>query len=766
MSHYRERAPHWRRGMLAVVALAIGAPAWAVDYDALSRGLQQLQRVLEQNDRDNELREAQERADEARRQADQQRRAQQDAAARQRERQQELAGLTPPAEWAGQLVFHRRQLERGNRAASGPRPTFDITSNGTVGVAQDGRRLGYVNLSNQLVIRDLPGGRERVLREGLNKDVGWSVSFVGERSILLNGGFSRNGYIELMDGDGQRLQLWQGGDFQAYPTEGRLQVQQASYYPDKYCKGVWLYDERGQMVQQLVLSSKVDTCWPRAGADGSLEVVTVEGNTLTYYVNGERRQSFRGDTRRGDSTTPLVYGYIGTLPYLVSYLNGDENTREPFQVWDLAQGKPLCQIARRGLAWLLADKQGHAYITSPPQRVSLPDCQTTAIAATGKLTLDGDLGWIHQPETGVISVLALSSNQEKFRLQSRFREDGLYVQRLPDQPRYLAVGPWSWNAKGGQNVQIFDLDNGTLARELPGGLNWNSSFSTRAEIVDGNWHTQGWPIVLGARAEPAADPQQFLAGMKKDKYESTADYRARVAKLTLPYQMDIQVKDYDADGGYFVGEWRDVPIGVPVPPAQARQLDGQTTLSLKGQLAVLDENFLMLRDASVMLPDGGTLPLANKAAAPAAAAAPKPTLALAKPPLAAKGKPVAASCNGTLDYLAPQLRAYTSPELAEVRRTILGSNMGQMLAEARQQGATADTVQQLVEQAEQAASEAATTAEQSDGGGNSIQRADNGTLPLQWPCEGIHASAVCVYVMHKWEALTYRELGKALARCN
>ncbi|TJZ66663.1 hypothetical protein [Chitiniphilus eburneus] len=753
--------------MLVAMALTIGTPAWAVDYDALSRGLQQLQRVLEQNDRDNELREAQEQAEQARRQAEQQRRAQQEASAKQRNRDQELAGLTPPAEWAGQPVFHRRQLERGDRAATEPRPAFDITSNGTVGMSQDGKRLGYVNLSNQLVIRELPGGRERVLREGLNKEVGWSVYFVGERSILLNGGFAKNGYVELMDGDGQRLQLWQGGDFQAYPVEGRLQVQRASYYPDKYCKGVWLYDERGQVVQQLVPPSRVDSCWPRAGADGSLEVVTVDGNTLTDYFNGERRQSFRGDTRHGDSSSPLIYSYVGTLPYLVSYLNGDENSREPFQLWDIAQGKALCQIARRGLAWLTADKQDNVYITRPPQRVSLPDCQVTALAASGTLTLDGDLGWIHQPETGAISVLTLPSNQEKYRLQSPFRDDSLYAQRLPGQQRYLAVGMWSWNVKGGQTMQIFDLENGTLAREQPGGLSWNSHFSTRADIVDGHWHTQGWPIALGGKAEPSADPQQFLASMKKDKYESTAEYRARVAQLTLPYQMEIGVKDYDADGGYFVGEWRGVPIGVPVPPAQARRLDGQTTLSLKGQLAVLDENFLMLRDASVLLPDGGTLPLATRAAASAATALPKPTLALAKPPLvAAKGKQAAASCNGTLDYLAPQLRAYTSPELAEVRRTILGSNMAQMLAEARQQGATADVVQQMVDQAEQAASEAATTAEQSDGGGNSIQRADNGTLPLQWPCEGIHASSVCAYVLHKWEALTYRELGQAMARCN
>lgn len=41
----------------------------------------------------------------------------------------------------------------------------------------------------------------------------------------------------------------------------------------------------------------------------------------------------------------------------------------------------------------------------------------------------------------------------------------------------------------------------------------------------------------------------------------------------------------------------------------------------------------------------------------------------------------------------------------------------------------------------------------------------NGTLPLRFPCVGIHNAAVCAYIMNKWGAQFYREAKAKLSQC-
>ena len=128
----------------------------------------------------------------------------------------------------------------------------------------------------------------------------------------------------------------------------------------------------------------------------------------------------------------------------------------------------------------------------------------------------------------------------------------------------------------------------------------------------------------------------------------------------------------------------------------------------------------------------------------------------------------AGRCAPSLDYLAPQMRPYSDPNLAALRAEILGSSVSGMLAEVKAQGGSAQSAvgasNRQAEEFEKTAREAADSANQTDGGpGNSIRSVDNGTLPLSWSCNGMHAAAVCAYIINKWGALMSRESARQFA---
>ncbi|MDM8357385.1 hypothetical protein [Pandoraea communis] len=195
--------------------------------------------------------------------------------------------------------------------------------------------------------------------------------------------------------------------------------------------------------------------------------------------------------------------------------------------------------------------------------------------------------------------------------------------------------------------------------------------------------------------------------------------------------MEVAVRDYNADGSYFSGTYQGVPISVPMPGTQARRLDGMTSLNVKGQLSVVDEDFLELRSASITLQDGSLVPvpqskLPARRAVRADAAATTPGAMLktsAAASGAAKGGSASAECRGDFSYLAPNLRAYTNSDLAQARQAILTTSVPETLVDMRRKGVTMAAVNQRIPELDDAANQAAQTANQTDGGGNSIQKA-------------------------------------------
>lgn len=748
------KPPALRPFVLTLAAL-LALPAAASDSAAVLRGLQQIQSIIEKSERDAaralEAQERQEAAEMQRLQALQAQEAKQKQAREaetRRARDAELAALTPPASWSGNLVVHRRLLQA---APSDPQqPSFSIAGTDTVSIASDGGSLVYLAEDRRLILRELPSGRERVLRSDLNRDSWYSPSLPdGSRTLLLYGG---NG-AELMDLQGGRLQQWLEADVSAWASERGIVVTKQQVYPERFCRWVAHHDVRtGQVLQRLSLNPQAERCIARVNREGQLDVLAMDGDTLTHYVGGQQAQRFRGDSRRGDSNTHLVYNFIGELPYAVSYLHASEPNGEPYRVWDLAAGKLLCEIPRGNQGLLTATPEGDAYITTPPALVKLPSCESTLLAHNGTLSIEGGLAFQYQPGEVLVRTLPDLAVKHRLAVGVADKQGGVALRRLPGQPRYLAVGPWQWNAQEGDVTEFFDLEEGKRAQALPGALSISGPYTVlgkRGFRSGEETSSRFWKVSLGDTRPDTT--QTFLAALKKDKYETAAEYRARTRALSAPFEMDVQVRDYNAEAGHFVGEWRGVPIGIPLPAVQARRLDGISPLTIKGQLAPVDEGFLELRDASIQLPDGGSLPLPRKPLPPraGATAADTPAAGVRTATSPAPKKQQATGCKSTLAHLAPQLRPYTDPLLAEVRQAIIGSPV---------QREAADTAQQSAVQAESSAAEAAQTARDTDGGGNSIARVDAGNLPLNWSCEGIHASAVCMYIAHRWEALAYREI--------
>lgn len=145
---------------------------------------------------------------------------------------------------------------------------------------------------------------------------------------------------------------------------------------------------------------------------------------------------------------------------------------------------------------------------------------------------------------------------------------------------------------------------------------------------------------------------------------------------------------------------------------------------------------------------------------------PQPPIAL-PPNLASQ-----ASCNGTLEFLAPLLRPYRTAQLQTTRRELLSQSIPAAITAAKQQGFDKPrAIQAMRQQAaafDTSAAEAAQTADQTDGRGSvSIPQARADQLPLDFPCDetSIHASSVCTFIISRWTSLAVRAESTLFERC-
>lgn len=768
--------------LFAVVASTVMSTAGATDWAALQRGFEALRPLAQQMDRDSENRRRQQEQDEARKEAERQRKAaaeaqakaaeaqkiREDLAKREADTQRENALLSPPPEWAALPVIHRRILDR---KASGGQGGADqeFSTKSKVAFSTDGQRAAYVNSKGDLVVRKLPSGVEQVVRKNVVLQDSSLFHFVGSELIQFKPDWKEPG--ELFDFQGNTIQSKYGT---AADYHGRIVV--TEYEKNKsesMCQGVAEYDYRGTLVSRLDLAGQGYTsCQPIFHKTPQLEVITLnKNNEVSRWVADQKIQSFKVSGPGRIDALPLGREYVQTSHYR-------DYTYEEVGIWDTQTGKKLCTLP--GVA-MLGSEAGHVYVSGAASIVDVRTCKTHPIGVGSITSFDEDYVTIYDESTGVISVLNSKSLQQVRSIETK--RTGKMVVRRPKGADVVYIGPNFYGNKAGGTTIVYDIKSGAALKEVPGWLSYYGDYTVDdAQVPDNTVHTVKAWFLRPTPAASSSELQKFVEILKRDKYETSSEYRKRAEKASLPYQLDIDVKDYHADGSYFEAQYQGVSFGVPMPPAQARKLDGQARLTVSGQLRMLDEEFMIMRSATIKTADGTTISVpeskvpARRTPVGAAEAALKSSAQPASAGGASgvgqvmaikTGNKAAGSCSGNFGYLASQLPAFTDSSLATARSTLLSQNIETLATELKGHGRTVSALEEPIAEGERVAAEAEQTAIQTYGGSgpSSIQKAKNGTLPLSFQCTGIHNSAVCAYIVNKWSALFYREAKARLSHC-
>lgn len=133
----------------------------------------------------------------------------------------------------------------------------------------------------------------------------------------------------------------------------------------------------------------------------------------------------------------------------------------------------------------------------------------------------------------------------------------------------------------------------------------------------------------------------------------------------------------------------------------------------------------------------------------------------------------AASCQGTLSFLEPQMRSYSAPWLNQTRMELLNLRIQDALTEARR---TIPDKQKVIAEYRKGAKAylkeaqvAANAAENTDGYGNvAVPQVLEDRLPLDYSCgdgSAVHAASICALVMMRWQALALESMAELAARC-
>lgn len=779
----------------AVLALAMLLHAPAVQANDPALLIREIGRVLEQGERASQLRRQQEEqreAQEARQRAaeraerertaalQRQQKAEQDAATR----KADVAAMQAPPEWAGRLVLHRRALEAPEPAAPPPPPDLVVDARSVASLSPQGQWLAWENAAGTLELRNLRDGSQRSLGRAAGKH-SRSLAFVGESALLIH---DYEQGSELVDMQGNTLQRFAKGGYYPQPRvePGPVAISHVSGRESLRCDEVLHYDARGQVLERIRVPG-ADACAARVDAQGRTEVLVHQDGQFTRHVQGQVANQFAGDTRSLGQYAQRGLHWLGQTPYAVSDVGNWNSSTHRFRLWDTVQGRLLCELPGHILGRPMADESGEVYVRQPAARLNVQDCSLTRVGTgPGVLTLLKEGAVLHDYESGRIQIFDRAQWQLRASLETPFRKAGAtpgnyypHFQATPGAPERVLLSVGSEDTPG----WLIDLSAGRLVAQVPPGMRWGEHLLHYShDSANSLWRNKVW---RWREPEPAAAGlDDFLKAMRKDRYETTAEHRVRVAALARAHSLTVKLHDYDADRARFTASWREQALTLPMPPAQARRLDGLSEVRVQGLLSVLDDDFVELREASVQMPDGslqrlalpaGPAPARVRAAASERAATPAtaasvPGSAGAATPLPALARSAAlpaapGACSATMAHLAPQLRAYRAPALAEARQAILDLQPAKVLGDLRRKGATQAQLQQQAQQLEQSAREAATTARQSDGGGNSIRAADAGQLALDWPCEGIHPAAVCAYVAMRWEALVMQELARQWPQC-
>lgn len=154
--------------------------------------------------------------------------------------------------------------------------------------------------------------------------------------------------------------------------------------------------------------------------------------------------------------------------------------------------------------------------------------------------------------------------------------------------------------------------NGTVST-----INWipGNSLQLHGNYLTASAFDQGYAVNISRFNENTAGAD-FQKQIIKDEFESTAQYRQRIAKLSLPFSRPVQLGSYDADLQRLQVTIDNHQTSFVIPAEQARSLRNAASVTFNGTIKVLEPEFVEITNPSLS-GDGLTVKIATTTTAAA-----------------------------------------------------------------------------------------------------------------------------------------------------
>jgi hypothetical protein len=192
---------------------------------------------------------------------------------------------------------------------------------------------------------------------------------------------------------------------------------------------------------------------------------------------------------------------------------------------------------------------------------------------------------------------------------------------LDAQGNVRIAEPFSSYAKTNQGTLLLFTNKQPLRTVSTTGvvstINWTPADYPQ---LHGNYVTasafgQGYAVNITRFDENTAGAD-FQKQIVKDEFESTAQYRQRIAKLSLPFSRPVQLGSYDADLQRLQVTIDNHQTAFVIPAEQARSLRNAASVTFNGTIKVLEPEFVEITNPSLS-GDGLTVKIATTTTAAA-----------------------------------------------------------------------------------------------------------------------------------------------------
>jgi WD40 repeat protein len=329
----------------------------------------------------------------------------------------------------------------------------------------------------------------------------------------------------------------------------------------------------------------------RFSQDGAYFLSAAEGDAAFVWRSADGQKVSR--LALGDrSPLPSQAEFISDGKQLVlnvAELSKDGGTHYRFGIWDVVSGKPVTTLLPDALVEDLSfapDRQ-QLYVTTNDRSIRVYDLSTKSLRTT------------------ISGAELIGVSPDGARLIAR-EGDGLRlyaadtlapVARLPGQvAAFIAPktnGVFATAANDG-NLRLWEFENGDPVSLLKGHLDTVQ----RVSFADGGKRLVSFTKERVAKVWGLPEVED-ADKLRKDTYESTAEYQKRVAEWSSPFTALVELGEYNADAETYAVRIGDYSFPVPVPRADARHFGGQREALLQGKLSMFDSEQLQLADGKL-----------------------------------------------------------------------------------------------------------------------------------------------------------------------